>query len=83
MSKGERATTTVGSMPDQDGRAPDADLATFLRLSEVLLDEHDLDPGFGAECMRLVAAAAPGGYGPGADVTPMRAMLSADRKSVV
>lgn len=67
---------TAGLEPDRTGGGPepDSDLGTFLRLSEVLLDARDLDPGFGAECMRLVTGAAPTTYGDG-DVPPMQALL--------
>jgi hypothetical protein len=52
------------------------DLEVFLRLSETLLDEEDLDPGFGAECLRLVVAAGPSTYGQDSAMTPMQAMLA-------
>lgn len=55
-------------------------MTTFLRLSEVLLDQADLDPGYGAECMRLVAAGAPSKYGSDPHVTPMAALLATFRE---
>lgn len=67
-------------MSDLGGDPSDDDPATFLRLSEILLDEHDLDPGYAAECMRLVVAAAPPTYGSDPDTTPMQALLATFRE---
>ena len=53
------------------------ELELFLRLSETLLDLTDLDPGYAAECRRLVVAAAPASYGPTPGLTPLQAMLAA------
>ncbi len=58
------------------GGAAADDLGVFLRLSETLLGEEDLDPGFGAECLRLAVAAGPSTYGQDSAMTPMRAMLA-------
>lgn len=55
-------------------------MATFLQLSEVLLGERHLDPGFGAQCMRLVTAAAPRSYGSDPHLTPMDALLATFRE---
>lgn len=62
------------------GAPTDGDLATFLGLSRILLDEQHLDPGYAAECMRLVVAAAPATYGSDPGRTPMQALLATFRE---
>lgn len=52
-----------------------ADLATFLRISALLLEREELDAGYGRECCALVADAARAGYGPNPTGSGFRAFL--------